>query len=100
MSSGWQTPCVSQSGASISGRTEPEQLRGPTQSSSNYHKDGRRDFTPEDAMFVGIDVAKAEVVVSVVPALERFSVANDERGMRTLVERLRPIQPQLIVLEA
>lgn len=51
-------------------------------------------------MFVGIDVAKAEIVVSVLPALERFSVANDERGMRTLVERLRPMQPQLIVLEA
>lgn len=51
-------------------------------------------------MFVGIDVAKAESVVSVVPALERFTVANDERGMRTLVERLRPMQPQLIVLEA
>lgn len=51
-------------------------------------------------MFVGIDVAKAEIVVSVLPALERFSVANDERGMRTLVERIRPMQPQLVVLEA
>lgn len=51
-------------------------------------------------MFVGIDVAKAELVVSVVPALERFTVANDERGVRTLVERLRPMSPQLIVLEA
>lgn len=51
-------------------------------------------------MFVGIDVAKAELVVSVLPALERFSVANDEHGMRTLVERLRPMHPQLIVCEA
>jgi transposase len=51
-------------------------------------------------MFVGIDVAKAELVVSVLPTLERFTVANDERGVRTLVERLRPIAPQLIVLEA
>lgn len=51
-------------------------------------------------MFVGIDVAKAELVVSVLPACERFSVANDERGMRTLVERLRPMSLQLIVLEA
>jgi transposase len=51
-------------------------------------------------MFVGIDVAKAELVVSVVPSVERFSVANDERGVRTLVERLRPIAPHLIVLEA
>lgn len=51
-------------------------------------------------MFVGTDVAKAEIVVSMVPVLARFTIANDERGMRTLVERLRPIQPQLIVLEA
>lgn len=51
-------------------------------------------------MFVGIDVAKAELVVSVVPSLERFTVANDESGVRTLVARLRPIAPQLIVLEA
>jgi transposase len=51
-------------------------------------------------MFVGIDVAKAELVVSVVPLGERFTVVNDERGVRTLVERLRPIAAQLIILEA
>ena len=51
-------------------------------------------------MFVGIDVAKAELVVSVLPSAERFTVANDERGVRTLVERLRAIAPALIVLEA
>jgi len=51
-------------------------------------------------MFVGIDVAKAELVVSILPAAERFSVANDERGVRTLVERVRTIAPTLIVLEA
>jgi transposase len=51
-------------------------------------------------MFVGIDVAKTELVVSVVPSTERFTVANDERGVRTLVERLRALTPMLIVLEA
>src|SRR3954466_14934422 len=51
-------------------------------------------------MVVGIDVAKAELVVSIVPSAERFTVANDERGVRTLVERLRAIGPTLIVLEA
>jgi transposase len=51
-------------------------------------------------MFVGIDVAKAELVVSIVPAAERFTVANDEGGVRTLVERLRALGPTLIVLEA
>lgn len=51
-------------------------------------------------MFVGIDVAKAELVVSILPSAERFTVANDTRGVRTLVERLRAIGPTLIVLEA
>jgi transposase len=51
-------------------------------------------------MFVGIDVAKAELVISVAPSEERFTVANDERGVRTLVERLRAVAPTLIVLEA
>ena len=51
-------------------------------------------------MFVGIDVAKAARVVSLLPSSERFSVANDERGVRTLVERLRSVGAQRIVLEA
>ena len=51
-------------------------------------------------MFVGIDVAKAELVISILPGVERFTVANDERGVRTLVERMHTIVPQLIVLEA
>lgn len=51
-------------------------------------------------MFVGIDVAKAELVVSTQPTEERWTVTNDERGVRTLVERLRSLEPQLVVLEA
>lgn len=51
-------------------------------------------------MFVGIDVAKAELVVAIHPTQERWTVANDERGVRTLVERLRSVPPTLIVLEA
>lgn len=43
-------------------------------------------------MFVGIDVAKAELVVSVLPNLERFTVANDERGARRrAVHAPRPV---------
>jgi transposase len=51
-------------------------------------------------MFVGIDVAKAELVVAVHPSGERWIVPNDERGVRTLVDRLRGAPPTLIVLEA
>lgn len=49
---------------------------------------------------VGIDVAKAELVVAARPSGECWTVANDERGVRTLVERLRTERPELIVLEA
>jgi transposase len=53
-------------------------------------------------MLIGIDVAKAELVVAARPTGERWAVANDERGIRTLVERLRAAAPrvELIVLEA
>ena len=51
-------------------------------------------------MLVGIDVAKAELVVATRPAGERWTVENEERGVRTLVERLRRDGATLIVLEA
>lgn len=51
-------------------------------------------------MLVGIDVAKAELVVAVRPSRAQWTVGNDEHGVRTLVERLRQESPELIVLEA
>jgi transposase len=51
-------------------------------------------------MLVGIDVAKAELVVAARPSGERWTVTNDERGVRTLVDRLLKEEPELIVLEA
>ncbi len=50
-------------------------------------------------MFVGIDVAKAELVVAVRPA-GAWSCANDEAGIRDLVTRVAALAPQLVVLEA
>jgi transposase len=51
-------------------------------------------------MFIGIDVAKAELVVSTLPLGERLTVTNDERGVQTLVGHLAAKAPTLIVLEA
>ncbi len=45
---------------------------------------------------VGIDVAKAEQMVGTRPTAERLTVENDERGVKTLVERLRRDTPELI----
>jgi transposase len=54
----------------------------------------------ETPRFVGIDVAKAELVVAVVPGEERWVVENDEKGIRSLVERLKRETLALIILEA
>ena len=54
----------------------------------------------ERPRFVGIDVAKGELVVATLPGEERWTVENDEKGIRTLVERLKRATPSLIVLEA
>lgn len=55
---------------------------------------------PTGPVFVGIDVAKAELVIALRPTAEGWAVANDEPGIATLVARLQAIQPVLIVLEA
>ena len=51
-------------------------------------------------IFVGIDVSKAGLDVAVRPMGSREFVANDAAGIEILVERLRELQPALIVLEA
>ena len=51
-------------------------------------------------LFVGIDVAKAELVVSLGPSNDLLTVANDESGIRHVLEHLQAASPALIVLEA
>ena len=51
-------------------------------------------------IFVGIDVSKAGLDVAVRPEGNREFVANDAAGIEILIERLRELQPALIVLEA
>ena len=51
-------------------------------------------------VFVGIDVSKAELEVGVLPTEQFWSTPNHEAGHHDLVERLRGLNPTLIVLEA
>lgn len=51
-------------------------------------------------MFVGIDVSKRELVITVLPQTERWTVPNDAGGVEGLVQRLSDVLPTLIVLEA
>jgi transposase len=54
----------------------------------------------EPQVFVGIDVSKALLDVALRPTEDYWQVSNDEVGIPGLVERLRAVQPTLIVLEA
>lgn len=54
----------------------------------------------EHSLFVGLDVAKDHLDVHVRPTGETFRVPHDDAGLATLVERLRPLTPTLVVLEA
>lgn len=51
-------------------------------------------------LFVGIDVAKAQLDIALRPTGERWAVPNDPRGIVTLVARLQAVHPTRIVLEA
>jgi len=51
-------------------------------------------------VFVGVDVSKARLDVAVSGSDEAWHVANDSGGIAKLVERLREIGPELVVMEA
>ena len=50
--------------------------------------------------FIGIDVSKDRLDVAVIPETSTWSVTNDEAGIETLAERLLPLHPVRVVLEA
>ena len=49
---------------------------------------------------VGIDVSKARLDVCCLPAGQTLSVANDDAGVKEVIDLLAPLAPQLIVVEA
>jgi transposase len=51
-------------------------------------------------LFVGIDVAKAELMVALGPSRDLVAIPNDESGIRKDMEQLQAASPALIVLEA
>jgi len=50
--------------------------------------------------FVGLDVAKAQLDMALRPSGERGAVPNEASGVATLVDRVQPRHPTLLVLEA
>jgi transposase len=55
---------------------------------------------PGATIFVGIDVSQAALDVALRPTQVAWRSPNDEAGIAEVVGRLRPLGPQLIVLEA
>ena len=54
----------------------------------------------QEAIYVGIDVAKAQVDVAVRPTDDRWEVSNNEAEVRRLVSRLKTLEPAMVLLEA
>jgi transposase len=52
------------------------------------------------AIYVGIDVSKGRLDVSVGEQGDFWSVSNDEKGIDQLVQRMNTVKPALIVLES
>ena len=57
-------------------------------------------FMEQEATYVGIDVAKAQVDVAVRPTDDRWEVSHDEAGVRQLVSQLKTLEPVMVLLEA
>lgn len=53
-----------------------------------------------EKQWVGIDVCQKSLDVYIRPSSKLFQVTNDEDGISQLVQTLKNIQPELIVLEA
>ena len=51
-------------------------------------------------IFIGIDVSKARLDVAIRPGCEVLGFPNDPTGIDGLIEKLRPLSPKLIILEA
>ena len=57
-------------------------------------------MTGQTSTYVGIDVSKGRLDVAIGEQGLFWNVANDEKGIAQLVERMKEVQPQLIVLES
>jgi len=65
-------------------------------------KTGRQSImnTNPSELFIGIDICKEQLDIADTTPSATWSVANDEAGIASLVDRLRPLKPKLIVMEA
>jgi transposase len=53
-----------------------------------------------EQVVVGIDVSKGKLDIAIWPSGEQFTISNDRTGITRLVQRLKPLVPTRVVLEA
>ena len=81
---------------------KPGQLRGAVLITSSYlqgRDKGIRRYMIKDG-FVGIDVAKSSMEVTVHEANEHWTYANNEYGLSKLAAKMKRLSPRLIVMES
>jgi transposase len=74
-----------------------------TTTSKNMTTTSQNDNTSRESNetnFVGIDIAKDELVVHVLPTNRQRTVSHSLKGMKELIKRFKEIHPKQIVLEA
>ena len=54
----------------------------------------------QEAIYVGIDVAKTQLDVAIRPMDDRWEAPNDEKGVRQVVSQLKALEPVMVLLEA
>ncbi len=54
----------------------------------------------QEAIYVGIDLAKAQVDVAIRPTDDRWEIPHDQGGIRKLVAQLKAMDPAMVLLEA
>jgi transposase len=55
---------------------------------------------PPTPIYVGIDVAKAQLDVAVRPTGDRWAIPNTQAGLQDVLTRLTALPPTLVLLEA
>jgi transposase len=53
-----------------------------------------------EQVVIGIDVSKGKLDVAILPSGEQFTISNDQSGIARLVQRLKSLKPNRVVLEA
>ena len=60
---------------------------------SNHTKENTTQMESNGNHFVGIDVAKDELVVHILPTNQQLTVQNSTEGIKELVKQLKEIKP-------